>query len=95
MVDPSLSSLFPTQRLYDTPKTPLDQLLAAHVLSPEQEAELLAYRDSLNPAAIGRQIAELQVMLLTLAKDKTEQLYLASFPSALPDIRKGIRVKAS
>ena len=34
-------------------------------------------------------------MLLTLAKDKTEQLYLASFPSALPDIRKGIRVKAS
>ena len=95
MVDPSLSSLFPTQRLYDTPKTPLDRLLAAHVLSQEQEAELLAHRDSLNAAAIGRQIAELQVMLLTLAKDKTEQLYLASFPSALPDIRKGIRVKAS
>ncbi len=83
------------KRLYDTPKTPLDRLLAAHVLSPEQEAELLAYRDSLNPAAIGRQIAELQVMLLKLAKDKTEQLYLASFPSALPDTRKGIRVKAS
>ena len=83
------------KRLYDTPKTPLDRLLAAHVLAPEQEAELLAYRDSLNPAAIGRQIAELQVMLLKLAKDKTEQLYLASFPSALPDIRKGIRVKAS
>ena len=75
------------KRLYDTPKTPLDRLLAAHVLSPEQEAELLAYRDSLNPAAIGRQIAELQVMLLKLAKDKTEQLYLASFPTALPDIR--------
>ena len=34
-------------------------------------------------------------MLLALAKDKTEHLYLASFPSALPDIRKGIRVKAS
>jgi hypothetical protein len=34
-------------------------------------------------------------MLLTLAKDKTEQLYLASFPRALPGIRKGIRVKAS
>ena len=53
-------------------------------------AFLLAYRDWLNPAGIGRQIAELQVMLLTLAKDKTEQLYLASFPSALPNIRKGI-----
>ena len=83
------------KRLYDTPKTPLDRLLAAQVLAPEQAAELLAYRDSLNPAAIGRQIADLQVMLLKLAKDKTDQLYLASFPSALPDIRKGIRVKAS
>ena len=30
----------------------------------DTDAELLAYRDSLNPAAIGRQIAELQVMLL-------------------------------
>ena len=83
------------KRLYDTPNTPLDRLLAAQVLAPEQAAELLAYRDSLNPAAIGRQIADLQVMLLKLAKDKTDQLYLASFPSALPDIRKGIRVKAS
>ena len=83
------------KRLYDTPNTPLDRLLAAQVLAPEQAAELLAYRDWLNPAAIGRQIAELQVMLIKLAKDKTEQLYLASFPSALPDIRKGIRIKAS
>ena len=57
--------------------------------------ELVAYRDSLNPAAIGRQIADLQSVLLKLAKDKTEQLYLASFPTALPDIRKGIRMKAS
>ncbi len=83
------------KRLYDKPATPMGRLLAAKVLDPAQEAELLAYRDWLNPAGIGRQIAELQVMLLTLAKDKTEQLYLASFPSALPNIRKGIRVKAS
>jgi hypothetical protein len=34
-------------------------------------------------------------MLLALAKDETEHLCLASFPGALPDIRKGIRVKAS
>ena len=27
--------------------------------------------------------------------EKTEQLHLASIPSALPDVRKGIRVKAS
>lgn len=32
---------------------------------------------------------------LVLAKDKTEQLYLASFPSALPDVRRGIRVQAN
>ncbi len=65
------------------------------MLSPAQQAELLAYRDTLNPAAIARQIADLQATLLRLAKDKTEQLYLASFPTALPDVRKGIRIKAS
>ena len=83
------------KRLYDKPATPLDRLLEAKVLAPSQEAELLAYRDSLNPAAIAREIADLQTRLLVLAKDKTEQLYLASIPSALPDIRKGIRIKAS
>lgn len=81
------------RRLYDAPQTPLDRLLAAAVLSPAQQADLIAYRDSLNPAEIGRQIADLQNRLLVLAKEKTEQLYLASFPSALPDIRKGIRIK--
>ena len=45
-------------------------------------------------AEIGRQIADLQNRLLVLAKEKTEQLYLASIPTALPDIRKGIRTKA-
>ena len=82
------------RRVYDQPKTPLQRLLDAHVLAPAQHAELIVYRDSLNPAAIGRQIADLQQRLLALAKDKTDQLYLASIPSALPDIRRGIRVKA-
>jgi RPA family protein len=57
--------------------------------------QLLAYRDSLNRAKIAREIAELQTRLLVLAKEKTEQPYLASIPTALPDVRKGIRVKAS
>jgi len=83
------------KRLYDKPATPLDRLLAAKVLSPQQEAELVAYRDSLNPAGIAREIANLQTRLLVLAKDKTEQLYLASIPTALPDVCKGIRIKAS
>ena len=81
------------RRLYDEPMTPLDRLLAAGVLSTAQESELLAYRDSLNPAAIGRQIADLQAVLLKLAKDKTEQLYLAAIPPALPEVRSGIRIQ--
>lgn len=82
-------------RIYDKPATPLDRLLAAEVLAPAQVAELLAYRDSLNPAQVGREIADLQSVLLKLAKDKTEQLYLATFPSALPDVHKGVRILKS
>jgi hypothetical protein len=82
------------RRLYDAPQTPLERLLAAGVLSPAQQAELIAYRDGLNPAKIGREIADLQNRLLMLAKEKTEQLYLSTIPSPLPDIRKGIRIKA-
>jgi len=47
----------------------------------------------LNSAEIGRRIADLQNRLLVLAKDKTEQIYLAAIPSALPDVRKGVHVK--
>lgn len=79
-------------RIYDKPQTPLDRLLGAGVLAPAQAVELVAYRDNLNPAAIGREIADLQGVLLKLAKDKTEQLYLSTFPSALPDVRSGIRI---
>ncbi|NYF96885.1 DDE-type integrase/transposase/recombinase [Janibacter cremeus] len=82
-------------RLYDPPQTPLDRLLTADVLSPAQQAELTAYRDTLNPAELARRIGDLQERLVLLAKDKTEQLYLASFPSALPNVHKGIRVRAS
>ncbi|MCA9834196.1 MAG: transposase family protein [Thermomicrobiales bacterium] len=82
------------RRLYDNPATPLDRLLATGVLSPAQREQLFAYRDSLNPAKIGRAITALQKQLLLLAKDKTEQLHLAQFPSALPDLRKGVRVAA-
>lgn len=78
------------RRLYDAPQTPLDRPLAARVLSAAQQADLITYRDSLNPAQIGRKIADLQNRLLILAKEKTEQLYLANIPTALPDIHKGI-----
>jgi hypothetical protein len=82
-------------RIYDSPATPMERLLTANVLSQAQKDELTAYRDSLKPAQIARDIAEIQRLLLKMAKEKTDQLYLASIPSALPDVRKGIRVKAS
>ena len=53
-----------------------------------------AYRDSLNPARIALEITDLQARLLMLAKQKTDQLYLSTIPSALPDVRKGIRVSS-
>ncbi len=55
---------------------------------------MTAYRDGLNPAKIASEIARIQDRLLVLSREKTEQLYLASFPSVLPDVRKGVRVKA-
>ena len=82
-------------RLYDKPRTPLDRLLAAGVLSPAQQAELTTYRDDLNPAQLARQISDLQTRLVVLAKDKTDQLRLAATPSALPHTHKGIKVKAT
>lgn len=82
-------------RLYDKPATPLERLLAAGVLSPAQQAELLTYRDSLNPAQLARDIAHTQSQLTKLAADKTDQLYLAALPTPLPDVHTGIRIKAS
>jgi len=58
-------------------------------LAPRGQFDRLEIKDSLNPAAIGRHIADLQAaVLLKLAEDKTAQLYLASFPTALPTCAK-------
>lgn len=80
------------KRLYDDPATPLDRLLRADVLSPAQERELITYRDRLDPLDIARRISDLENRLTSLARDKTEQLYLAQIPTALPEVRKGIRI---
>jgi hypothetical protein len=81
------------KRLYDKPKTPLDRLIAAKVLSAAQETQLTAYRDSLNPVLTARQIAELQARLVVLAKDKTDQLRRPKGDTLLTELRKGIRVR--
>ena len=82
-------------RVYDTPATPLQRLLTAGVLSPTQAAELIAYRDSLNPAKLGREIADLQRALMKAAAEKTDQLYLASLPKPALDARRHIQTRAS
>ncbi|MGP5921073.1 hypothetical protein ACTXPI_14270, partial [Brachybacterium alimentarium] len=81
------------KRVYDRPRTPFDRLLDSGVLAPKQVKDMTAYRNSLNPARIAAEIARVQDRLLVLSGKKTEQMYLASFPSALPDVRKGVRVK--
>lgn len=82
-------------RVYDTPATPLDRLLAAGVLATTQAAELEAYRDTLNPARIGREIADLQRALMKAAADKTDALYLANLPKPPLETRRHIRTRAS
>ena len=56
------------------------------------QAELLARRDSLNPAEIARQIQTIQDRLTALAKAPTLQLQ-AAVAQALPDTSKGIRTR--
>lgn len=81
------------ERLYDAPATPLERLLATDALTARGEDELVVYRDSLNLAKIARRIRDLQTSLIMQAKTKTDELYAAQVPNALPDVTNGIRVK--
>ncbi|WP_232011975.1 integrase catalytic domain-containing protein [Actinomyces slackii] len=107
LVDDRLNFLTPTRkpvgwgtdkagrrkRLYDAPATPLERLLSTDALTGQHKDELIAYRDSLNPAKIARRIHDLQASLIMQAKTKTDELYAAQIPSALPDVHHSIRVK--
>lgn len=55
------------KRIYDEPATPLDRLSQAGVMSPVQEAELITYRDSLDPARLAADIGRWQQRLKELA----------------------------
>lgn len=48
------------KRIYDGPATPLRRLSEAGVMSPVQEAELITYRNSLNPAKLAADISQWQ-----------------------------------
>lgn len=79
-------------RIYDAPRTPLDRLLSAEVLAPAQERELLAYRDSLNPAHIARRIQSLQDRLTATAKRPTLTLE-ASLATPAPNTTTGVKIR--
>ena len=81
------------KRVYDTPATPYQRLLAAGVLNPAQEAELAARKAALKPAAIAAQINAIQQELTRAAGLKTRHLEEQTRPQ-LPNPA-GIRVRAS
>ncbi len=59
------------KRVYDTPKTPFDRLVASGALTSAQITEMSAYRDSLNPAELTRQIHSIQTQLTAIAGHST------------------------
>ena len=62
------------RRVYDRPRSPYYRLLDAGVLSPAQEAELAAYKASLNVVQIARRISTIQQRLTALASAPTRRL---------------------
>ena len=82
------------KRVYDTPATPFDRLLAAGVLSTVQEVQLRAYRHRLNPAGIARKIQTLQDRLTGLARDQTLTL-LATTEKPLPATEHGVHLRSA
>lgn len=80
------------RRVYDSPRTPLDRLLAAGTLSPAQATQLLARRDAINPAELARDIQRIQDQLTGLAKRPTQDL-AASLVKPPPDTTRGIRTR--
>lgn len=80
------------KRLYDQPKTPVDRLLEAGVLSAGQEAQLRARRDNLNPADLARRIQSLQDRLTGLARNKTLDLQ-AAIATPPPDTARGVKLR--
>ena len=78
------------KRLYDAPATPVDRLIASGTLSPAQQAELLAKRDSLDVMELARQIDLTQRQLIKMAAAKTRRLEQQAKPK-IPDASKGVK----
>lgn len=83
------------RRIFDTPRTPLDRLLASDTLTGSQRDTLLATREKLNPAHLAREIDRIQQKLTALAKTPTLELEAATL-KPLPDTHQGVKLaKAS
>lgn len=83
------------RRVFDTPRTPLDRLLASDTLTNNQRDTLLATREKLNPAHLAREIDRIQQKLTAIAKTATLDLQ-AAHEKPLPDTRQGVKLaKAS
>ena len=80
------------RRIYDKPRTPLERLLDAGVLSTSQEAQLREYRDSLNPADLARRIQTLQDRLTGHARDATLALQQTTRAPAI-DTAQGVKIR--
>ena len=78
------------KRVYDDLATPFDRLLKSGALTPEKTAELTAYRDSLNPAHIAREIDRIQQRLTYLSAKKTRALEAAELAKT-PDAKAGVK----
>ncbi|QIM19727.1 transposase family protein [Leucobacter coleopterorum] len=78
------------KRVYDDLQTPFDRLLTSGILTPKKTAELIAYRNRLNPARIARDIDRIQQRLTYLAAHKTRTLEAAELAKA-PDPSQGVK----
>jgi len=70
------------QRIFDQPLPPLDRLCSSGSISPQQQQQLLAFRDALNPAQLHDQIQALvdQLSVLPGARsDSPENVFLTLF----------------
>ena len=61
-----------SRRTYDSRRTPLQRVIDSGVLTPTQAQELTAVREELNPAAITRDILDIQSQLIRSATLKTQ-----------------------
>lgn len=62
------------KRVYDTPATPWQRVIASGVLTEQQTEHAIARVNGINPADLTRQINQIQLRLIDLSQAKTETM---------------------